>query len=107
MYPIAEVDDVSMVFGDCGKIIPAMKDIPEEFKNYPAKNKWCRLFNDWFFSGVKNLKMVPKAGVDAPKAMRHIKTILGSFEPQHEHKEAAVAFLLSEWFEDATWERAK
>jgi len=24
---------------------------------------------------------------------------LGSFEPQHEHKEAAVAYLMSLWFE--------
>ena len=42
---------------------------------------------------------------DTNKAIRHLKAILVSYDPKHEHKEAGVAFLLSEWFEDVTYIR--
>jgi len=29
-----------------------------------------------------------------------------SFNPSHEHKVAACTYLMSEWFEDAEWERS-
>jgi hypothetical protein len=45
----------------------------------------------------------PKEGVDVDKALRHIQAIMRSYQPKHEHKEAAVAYLLSQWFDDVTW----
>ena len=51
--------------------------------------------------------MKPKEGVDTKKALRHVKAVLGSWEPKHEHKEAGVAFLLNEWFDDVTYETTK
>ena len=60
---------------------------------------------DWFFVGLKSLKTEPKDGVDTAKAMRHISIIMGSYALAHEHKTAAVAFLFSEWFTYAEWER--
>jgi len=53
------------------------------------------------------LELVPKEGVDKDKAMRHIKAIMASWRPKHEDKEAACAFLFSEWFESAKWKKGK
>ncbi len=49
---------------------------------------------------VKETKFVSKPGIDETDAKRHLKAVLGSFAPKHEHKEAACAYLMSLWFED-------
>lgn len=85
--------------------MPAMDEIPDEFKN--GYTKWNDLQNDWFFFGLKNTKWQPKDGIDSGQAVAHLKVIQGSYEPQHEHKEAAVAYLASLWFDDVTYEKAK
>lgn len=80
--------------------MPAMKDIPEEFK-YNSKNKWSKITSRWFFRGLpKTTKFICKPGIDKNMALQHISGILQSFEPDHEHKESAVSYLLSLWFED-------
>ncbi len=81
------------------ELLPPMKDIPKKFHN--MSNKWVRIVSRWFFSGLpKGTEFIPKPGVDKEKALRMLKTCLGSFEPKHEHKEAGVAYMLSEFFED-------
>lgn len=106
MFPIAEVSAVQAAFPcDVKKMMPKWEEIPEEFKD--GKTKWNKLFSDIFFCGVTKLEMEPRKDVDTTKAFRHIKAVMSSFEPQHEHKEAAVAFLMNEWFTDAIWERAE
>lgn len=108
MYPIKEISTATMAFpAYVSNLMPSYDEIPKEFKNWNNQTKWNRLFNDWFFGGLSKLELKPKEGVDQNKALRHIKAIMGSFEPKHEHKEAAVAFLFSEWFEDADWEKGK
>jgi hypothetical protein len=108
MWPVAEITNLDLAFGggDIKKLMPLYADIPAEFKRHHG-TKWNRLTSDWFFCGVKNLDLKPRDGVETSKALRHIKAILSSFEPKHEHKEAGVAFLLDQWFSDGTWERAK
>lgn len=104
VFPIKEVTDVEIAFpARIEGMIPEYENIPEEFKH--GGTKWNRLFSDWFYSGVKDLQIIPKEGIDVKKALRHIRCIIGSFEPQHEHKEAGVAFLMNEWFEDARWKK--
>lgn len=99
MFPIADIDNATLAFpASVRHLMPPQEDIPDEFK-YGA-TRWNKLFSDWFFSGLSSLELTPKEGVDKDKAMRHIRTIMGSFEPKHEHKEAAVAYLLNEWFAD-------
>lgn len=83
--------------------MPAYEDIPEVFRTRSLSNKWKQLQRDWFYHGLKSYTFVPKPGVDVDKALRVIQAIQGSYAPKHEHKEAAVAYLLSEWFEDAEW----
>jgi hypothetical protein len=56
-----------------------------------------------FFKGLSQEdinELIPKEGIDKIKALKAITSILRSFEPKHEHKEAGAAFLLSEWFEE-------
>lgn len=106
MFPIAEVDNLTLAFpAHVSNLMPKYDEIPKEFRY--GSNKWNKFFNDMFFSGIKNLKLIPREGVNQNKAIRHIRTIAGSFEPQHEHKEAAIAYLMDQWFSDGSWERAK
>jgi hypothetical protein len=108
MFKIKDVNDVDMAFGgNIKKLLPAYNDIPDEYKGFHSQNKWVEMVNDWFYCGLKNLQLKPKAGVDPDKALRHIKAVMASFEPKHEHKIAGCAYLLSQWFEDVSYERAK
>lgn len=110
MYLPKEIDGVDQIFPtDVGELMPAMKDIPEEFKNpnagvYGTKtsaDKWCKFQSEWFFKGLNPKdKLVPVDGIDPALAIRHLATIQGSWEPKHEHKMAAVAYLASLWFKD-------
>lgn len=101
-YSIQEVTDVEMIFGArIVHLMPAQKDIPAEFKKAGA-TKWERLADRWFARGLKGVELYPKDGIDLAKALRHLSTIMNSYEPQHEHKIAAVAYLMSQWFEDVT-----
>jgi len=68
--------------------------------DFPNKREYERVFSDWFFNGLKSLEVTPREGVDKGKALAHIKCVMGSFEPAHEDKTAAVAFLLNEWFSE-------
>ena len=103
MFPIREVDDATLAFpAQVLDMMPAHEDIPQEF--WDGDGKWGKLVSALFFTGVKTLDLKPRPGVDTMKALRHIRAILKSFQPKHEHKEAACAFLFNEWFEDAKWE---
>ena len=95
-----KVTDVEMAFpASVGHLMPAYKDIPEEFKG--TGNPYVRWQQKWFYQGLKS-EDIPnvKEGIDMPMALRHLSCIQRSFEPQHEHKEAAVAYLASLWFEE-------
>lgn len=99
-----EISDVDYAFpATVSHLMPKYEDIPSEFRNWNSRNKWMQMVADWFFCGLADLKMSPKERIDTEKALRHIGTIMGSFEPKHEHKEAACAYLLSLWFDDATY----
>lgn len=107
MFPIKEIDPITAAFGatNIADLMPKYADIPAEFKH--QTNRWNRVFNDWFFSGASNLKVTPKEGVDKTRAMAHIKAVMRSFEPKHEHKEAGVAFLLDQWFSDVSYDKGE
>jgi len=93
MQPV-EVTGLDMAFGgDMSKLIP--KDIPE------GHDKFEDIVAKWFFQGLPDgTEFVPKNGIDKNKALKHIASILRSFEPKHEVKMAACAYLAEEWFED-------
>ena len=84
---------------DILETMPKMGEIPDEFKY--GHNKWCKFVSTWFFQGIqKGFEATPKEGVDRKLALRHIGAILSSWDPKHEHKEAAAAYLMSEYFSD-------
>ena len=78
-------------------LMPAYEDIPAEFKRFPGTvwNKWQA---EWFYKGLNGFPKA-KPGIDQDAALRHLEAIQGSWEPKHEHKEAAVAYLASLWLE--------
>lgn len=93
-----DVTDLDIAFGGSVRdLMPAYDDIPDEFKH--SNNPYVRLQMEWFFKGLSKNKLKAKPGVDANKAFRHLSAIQGSFDPRHEHKEAAVAYLMSQWFD--------
>lgn len=103
MIAVPEVNGIDMVFGGGAmKILPPMKDIPEEFKRWSG-TKWNKVVSDWFYKGIEGAVWTPKEGVETKKALAAIRCCIGSFEPAHEHKEAGCAYLLSQWFENVTY----
>lgn len=98
-----EVTDVQIVFpANLGELLPAWNVIPGRFRvdsDDPEAMTWRRFQSRWMFRGLKKSAITPRADVDMDKALRHLKTVQGSYEPKHEHKEAAVAWLASRWFE--------
>jgi len=105
MEPV-EVDDVTMAFpaSVTQKYMIPYSDIPDEYKN--GNTDGNKFFCDMFYAGVKDIEMIPKEGIDPDKAWRHIRSIAGSFEPKHEHKEACIAYLLEQWFSKLSWKKA-
>lgn len=94
------VSDLEVVFpANVDHLLPSCTDIPQEFKDY--RNHWNELAETWFFSGLSSDALYPKPGIDKTEALRHLKAIMGSFEPKHEHKIAGVSYLMSLWFEVA------
>ena len=97
-----KVDRLDITFGATGqdlkKLMIPYEDIPDEFTNH--NNKFVKIVNKWFFDGLRDFEAIPKEDIDVENALRHLRAIMASFEPKHEHKTACIAYLLSEWFED-------
>ena len=103
------VDKVDLIFGpaDVTTLMVPYDEIPRDYKGFSSNTWGHRLFCDWFYSGVDNLKLIPKGGIDADNAQAHISSIMRSWQPKHEHKEACCAYLFELWFESGTWEKCK
>jgi hypothetical protein len=101
------LSDLDVAFGPdregMQKVLPAMEEIPEDFKAWNGGSKearkWVQAVDDIFFRGVELKAVIMKPEVDRRAAMKHIQCVLHSFEPSHEHKTAGVAYLMSLWFE--------
>ena len=107
-YLPSEVSDLLAAFpAEIGSLSPDPGDIPDEF--WDDNNEWSRLASRWFFKGLpvdagfapsKTLLTLPGEAESAVgAAIKHLGTILGSYQPKHEHKMAATAFLFSQWFD--------
>jgi hypothetical protein len=102
MLPIPELSDLEVAF-PAKAPIPPWDELPKEFRDNWDDNAWCDIAAKFFYKGgsLDEFKLTPKEGVDVKKAIRAIKAALGSFEPSHEHKMAAVGYMLSQWFNRA------
>lgn len=104
--PVPEITKVDEAFpAHALDWMPAWEEIPEEFRE--GDNEWEKIVHAWFFHGLpENVEFYPRKGVDAEKAYRVISATLHSFAPSHQHKVAAVAYMLSCWFmEVRNWRR--
>lgn len=75
-----------------------------------GRDAWQLKFQqDWMFRGVEDLQFIPRDGswtqVEVDRAFVHLGAIQASYAPKHEHKEAAIAFLVGQWFEFGRWKR--
>lgn len=87
--------DVAFPANIIGKLLPEMAEIPKEF--HSSAHPWCSVVSGLFFRGGTLPPTLE--GIDRKNAARHLKAVLGSFEPKHEHKEAGAAYLMSLWFQ--------
>jgi hypothetical protein len=80
-----------------GTLMPLHADIPTD---YPDRAEWEKFVSHWFFQGDPFAKwdLLVRPDVDGNTAFTHLRALMGSYEPKHEHKEAAVAWLASRWF---------
>ena len=95
--PHQVADTETRLGGEMKTLLPSREEIPAEMWN--GHTEWNKAASMWFFRGLpKGTVFTPRPGIDVDSAKRHIKAILSSWEPKHEHKEAAAAYLLSKWF---------
>lgn len=109
-----EVSDVEIAFpANVLEWMPEWEAIPDEFKRdsrFPyeldaiADDDWPMIVYCWLFRGFGDTELAfhGKDGVDPEKAFRALRAIAGSFAPKHEHKEAAMAYLMDCWLEKVT-----
>ena len=94
------VSDVLHAFpADVSALMPKLDAIPEEFQSMNDHTVWNKFVSAWFFTGwPQDQYIYTRPDVDAEVAFRHLETIMRSFQPKHEHKQAAVAWLMSRWY---------
>lgn len=106
----AEVSDLELAFpANALDLMPLHEDCEAALAALPRdeQRKWREFQQRWFFEGLPaTTEFDCKSGIDAAAALRHLAAIQGSFAPKHEHKEAAVAYLASRWFEDVRFDGA-
>lgn len=98
---VAGVTDVEVAFGGGIKYLPPMADIPKDIESSP----FYRLAMDLFHKGRptdKTPRLVLKKEYEpvSEKIPLFTRSILGSFQPKHEHKIGGMAMLFSEMFEE-------
>lgn len=79
-------------------LMPCPDDIPRQ---YPRRGEWEKFQADWFFKGLEGCSLTARPGVDLSAALRHLQCIQGSYEPKHQDKAKAVAWLASLWLDEA------
>ena len=97
MKPI-EVTDLELAFpAHVQRLMP--ENLAKIHADADYDPRWAHFADTWFARGADAALLHPRPGIDKTKALRHLKCIMGSYEPKHEHKMSAVAYLLGLWFE--------
>jgi len=90
---------------DVDDLLPDWNALPEGFRA-PYGNPWVRIASDWFHHGLTGAPDWAEQ-IDAAAAVRHLRTIFNSLQPDYDHKIAGVAYLLSRWCETPELEEAR
>ncbi len=111
-WPIPELDAIEIAFpAGALRWMPKYEDIPDEYKDHvgfgDSEYECVTIANYWFANGLnEDVEFYPREGVDARKAFDALRATLGSYAPKHEHKIAAVAYMMSCWFKEVKkWKR--
>lgn len=80
---------------DADRAVPAYSEIPAEFTS--GASPWCAWQQEWCFTGFQAAPE-PKPGVNKTQAWAAVKAIQMAFHLDHRHRDAAVAYLASQWF---------
>lgn len=96
-YPFKKVNIGEIAFGAKVDYNKLYDDCPDEYKN---ENKFSDLFSEWFFNGLseekaKQLKFIDKNENKSKEQVYFLMSIMKSFEPKHEQKEAICCWLMS------------
>jgi hypothetical protein len=98
-----DVSDILAAFpSGLGGLMPGFFEIPANFRDQSGdaeSRPWLEFQRTWFFDGIDPAGWRARPGVDVTKAWRHLSVIQRSWDPTHEHKTAAVAWLASRWLE--------
>lgn len=86
-------DGATAAFGARLQDYPPMSAVPE------VRKEFRNAFSTLFFKGGKlaDFGLSIKPGLDRDQVMTALRSLMSSFDPKHEHKEAVVAWCLSEW----------
>lgn len=98
-YLPVPVTDVELAFpARVSHLMPDMEEIPK------GLGPWTTFFARVFTKGFGGVSFVLHDGIDGDMAYRHLAALLGSYEPKHEHKQAAFSHLCSVWFKGAVFD---
>lgn len=109
MISVPKVTDLDRAFPTSLPLnLPLLGEIPDEYRtDRGAHTKWNRLFEAVFYGSIiewSTFGAIPHEGVVAADAWRVLEVLAGVFDIKHEHKEAAWAYLASQWFSDCRWQ---
>lgn len=89
----ASVSDPELAFSTT-RLLPELEDIPAEFKD--ASNPYYSLTRTIFYDDpLPEMEMEIKDGYSPEILNKCIRAHLGSYGPEHEHKLAGVAYMMS------------
>lgn len=95
-----DVSGADMAFGP--RSMARMMPSYAELCALDVPSEWQSFVGGWFFRGLKAEvvdALKARDGIDKSAALRHVRSVLGSWEPKHEHKELGCAYLMHLWFE--------
>ena len=95
-YKFPDITDVDLAFSTSDTEESLLKEAEE--RGYLHGNKPAnKIFATWFFNGVKSVK--PKNVENSEKGFKYCLSLMKSFAPKHEHKEAVCAMLIDEFID--------
>lgn len=95
-FPV--VKDIDVTLGS-GNVLPSMLKEAKEKGFDKSSNPYNKLFNNLFFKGGQLSWKKDVSMERREQGGRYLKSIMRSFTPRHEEKEAVCAYILSELVE--------
>lgn len=98
LTPIA-IDTQTLARGcyDAKSFLPTRSEIPNEFSD--AGNPWAVAASNLMWLGSEAVtRAEPRPGIEVASALLHVGAVLHAVRLPVDYREAAAAYLLSQWF---------